>query len=136
MIQRMSFGSVFVRDQDVAIDFYVNKLGFELTRDETLPHGFRWVTVRPKGQAELQLILFKPTVGKKLGEEDVAHIYDLMEKGAFGAGVFETADCQRTYEELAGRGVEFLSPPKEQFYGTEAVFKDPFGNWFSLTQRA
>ena len=135
MIQRMSFGSVFVRDQDVAIDFYVNKLGFELTRDETLPHGFRWVTVRPKGQTELQLILFKPTVGKKLGEDDVARIYELMDKGAFGAGVFETADCQRTYEELTGRGVEFLSPPKQQFYGTEAVFKDPFGNWFSLTQQ-
>ena len=134
MIQRMSFGSIFVRDQDVAIDFYVSKLGFELTRDETLPHGFRWVTVRPKGQTELQLILFKPTVGKKLSEDDVARIYELMDKGAFGAGVFETADCQRTYEELAARGVEFLSPPKQQFYGTEAVFKDPFGNWFSLTQ--
>jgi uncharacterized glyoxalase superfamily protein PhnB len=57
-----------------------------------------------------------------------------MAKGAFGAGVFETADCQRTYDELKDRGVEFASPPKEQFYGVEAVLKDPFGNWFSLTQ--
>ncbi|HET9270393.1 MAG TPA: VOC family protein [Vicinamibacterales bacterium] len=134
MIQRMSFGSIFVRDQDVAIDFYVNKLGFELTRDQTLPHGFRWVTVRPKGQTELQLILFKPTAGKQLTEDDVARINELMGKGAFGAGVFETADCQRTYDELKERGVEFASPPKEQFYGVEAVLKDPFGNWFSLTQ--
>jgi catechol 2,3-dioxygenase-like lactoylglutathione lyase family enzyme len=134
MIQRMSFGSIFVRDQDVAIDFYVNKLGFELTRDQTLPHGFRWVTVRPKGQAELELILFKPTAGKQLTEDDVARINELMGKGAFGAGVFETADCQRTYDELKERGVEFASPPKEQFYGVEAVLKDPFGNWFSLTQ--
>ena len=134
MIQRMSFGSIFVRDQDVAIDFYVNKLGFELTRDQTLPHGFRWVTVRPKGQSELELILFKPTAGKQLTEDDVARINELMGKGAFGAGVFETADCQRTYDELKERGVEFASPPKEQFYGVEAVLKDPFGNWFSLTQ--
>lgn len=134
MIQRMSFGSIFVRDQDVAIDFYVNKLGFELTRDQTLPHGFRWVTVRPKGQTELELILFKPTAGKQLTEDDVARINELMGKGAFGAGVFETADCQRTYDELKERGVEFASPPKEQFYGVEAVLKDPFGNWFSLTQ--
>ena len=134
MIQRMSFGSIFVRDQDVAIDFYVNKLGFELTRDQTLPHGFRWVTVRPKGQTELELILFKPTAGKQLTEDDVARINELMGKGAFGAGVFETADCQRTYDELKDRGVEFASPPKEQFYGVEAVLKDPFGNWFSLTQ--
>ena len=134
MIQRMSFGSIFVRDQDVAIDFYVNKLGFELTRDQTLPHGFRWVTVRPKGQTELELILFKPTAGKQLTEDDVARINELMGKGAFGAGVFETADCQRTYDGLKERGVEFASPPKEQFYGVEAVLKDPFGNWFSLTQ--
>ena len=134
MIQRMSFGSIFVRDQDVAIDFYVNKLGFELTRDQTLPHGFRWVTVRPKGQTELQIILFKPTAGKQLTDDDVARINELMAKGAFGAGVFETADCQRTYDELKERGVEFASPPKEQFYGVEAVLKDPFGNWFSLTQ--
>jgi len=134
MIQRMSFGSIFVRDQDVAIDFYVNKLGFELTRDQTLPHGFRWVTVRPKGQTELELILFKPTAGKQLTEDDVSSINELMGKGAFGAGVFETADCQRTYDELKERGVEFASPPKEQFYGVEAVLKDPFGNWFSLTQ--
>ena len=134
MIQRMSFGSIFVRDQDVAIDFYVNKLGFELTRDQTLPHGFRWVTVRPKGQTELEIILFKPTAGKQLTEDDVARINELMGKGAFGAGVFETADCQRTYDELKERGVEFASPPKEQFYGVEAVLKDPFGNWFSLTQ--
>ena len=134
MIQRMSFGSIFVRDQDVAIDFYVNKLGFELTRDQTLPHGFRWVTVRPKGQAELELILFKPTAGKQLTEDDVARINELMGKGAFGAGMFETADCQRTCDELKERGVEFASPPKEQFYGVEAVLKDPFGNWFSLTQ--
>src|SRR5262245_5417353 len=110
MIQRMSFGSIFVRDQDVAIDFYVNKLGFELTRDQTLPHGFRWVTVRPKGQSELQIILFKPTAGKQLTEDDVARINELMGKGAFGAGVFETADCQRTYDELKERGVEFASP--------------------------
>ena len=134
MIQRMSFGSIFVRDQDVAIDFYVNKLGFELTRDQTLPHGFRWVTVRPKGQTELQIILFKPTAGKQLTDDDVDRINELMGKGAFGAGVFETADCQRTYDELKEQGVEFASPPKEQFYGVEAVLKDPFGNWFSLTQ--
>ena len=90
--------------------------------------------MRPKGQTELEIILFKPTAGKQLTADDVARINELMGKGAFGAGVFETADCQRTYDELKGRGVEFASPPKEQFYGVEAVLKDPFGNWFSLTQ--
>lgn len=58
----------------------------------------------------------------------------LVKKGVFGAGVFDTADCRKTYEELKAKGVEFLSPPKEELFGIQAVFKDPFGNWFSMTQ--
>jgi hypothetical protein len=52
-----------------------------------------------------------------------------------GGGVFETEDCKATYEELKARGVEFKSPPQEQFYGIEALFKDGLGNWYSMTQR-
>lgn len=135
MIQRLSFASIFVPDHDQAIDFYVNKLGFALTADQTLPGGIRWVTVSPKGQTELQIILYKHRPGPKLTQEDIAGINALVGKGAFGAGVFETADCHKTYEELTAKGVEFNSPPKEQFYGIEAILRDPFGNWFSLTQR-
>jgi catechol 2,3-dioxygenase-like lactoylglutathione lyase family enzyme len=135
MIQRMSFNSIFVTDHEQAIDFYVGKLGFELTADQTLPGGHRWVTVRPKGQSESQLILYKHSAGTKLQTEDVERIVELMKKGAFGAGVFETADCRRTYAELTARGVGFASAPKDQFYGVEAILCDPFGNWFSLTQR-
>jgi catechol 2,3-dioxygenase-like lactoylglutathione lyase family enzyme len=134
MIQRMAYASIFVLDQDQAKDFYVNTLGFELKMDDSLPNGFRWLTVSPKGQADFQIILMKVAPGPKLGEKDVAAIGELMKKGAFGAGVFQTADCRKTYEELKARGVEFLSPPKDQFYGIEAVFKDPFGNWFSMNQ--
>jgi len=141
MIQRMSHSAIFVLDQDVAKDFYVNKLGFEVKMDESMPNGFRWLTVNPKGQPDLEIILMKvapsPTEyenGQKIQQKDVATIAELMKKGAFGAGVFETADCRKTYEELKAKGVEFLSPPKEQFYGVEAVFRDPFGNWFSMTQ--
>jgi predicted enzyme related to lactoylglutathione lyase len=141
MIQRMSHSAIFVMDQDVAKDFYVNKLGFDITMDESMPNGFRWLTVSPKGQPELQIILMKVAPSpfsnggmQKIQPSDVDSIRDLMKKGAFGAGVFQTSDCRRTYEELKARGVEFVSPPKEQFYGVEAVFKDPFGNWFSMTQ--
>jgi catechol 2,3-dioxygenase-like lactoylglutathione lyase family enzyme len=141
MIQRMSHSAIFVLDQDVARDFYVNKLGFELNMDESMPNGFRWLTVSPKGQAELQIILMKVAPspgevsnGQKIKPQDVETIAALMKKGAFGAGVFQTADCRKTYEELKARGVEFVSEPKEQFYGVEAVFRDPFGNWFSMTQ--
>jgi catechol 2,3-dioxygenase-like lactoylglutathione lyase family enzyme len=134
MIQRMAYASIFVLDQDQAKDFYVNTLGFELKTDDSLPNGFRWLTVSPKGQADFQIILMKVAPGPKLEDKDVAAIAELMKKGAFGAGVFETADCRKTYAELKARGVEFLSPPKDQFYGVEAVFKDPFGNWFSMNQ--
>jgi uncharacterized glyoxalase superfamily protein PhnB len=134
MIQKMAYAAIFVLDQDQALNFYVNKLGFELKMDQSTPNGFRWLTVSPKGQSDFQIILMKVAPGPKLQPEDVQTIGELMKKGAFGAGVFQTADCRKTYEELKAKGVEFLSPPKEQFYGIEAVFKDPFGNWFSMTQ--
>ena len=141
MIQRMSHSAIFVLDQDVAKDFYVNKLGFEVSMDQSMPYGFRWLTVSPKGQPDLQIILMKVAPSpfdiskvQKIQPQDVETIGELMKKGAFGAGVFQTADCRKTYEEMKAKGVEFLSPPKDQFYGIEAVFSDPFGNWFSLTQ--
>jgi catechol 2,3-dioxygenase-like lactoylglutathione lyase family enzyme len=134
MIQRMSHASIFVLDQDVAKDFYVNKLGFEVNTDHTMPNGFRWLTVTPKGQPGFEIILMKVAPGPKLQQEDVATMIGLIKKGALGAGAFDTADCRKTYEELKAKGVEFLSEPTEQFYGIEAVFKDPFGNWFSMTQ--
>jgi predicted enzyme related to lactoylglutathione lyase len=134
MIQRMSHSAIFVLDHDQAKDFYVNKLGFEVKFDEKMANGFRWLTVSPKGQPELQIILMKVVKSSKLQDQDVAAIGELMQKGAFGAGVFQTADCRKTYEELKAKGVQFLSPPKEQFYGVEAVFCDPFGNWFSMTE--
>jgi catechol 2,3-dioxygenase-like lactoylglutathione lyase family enzyme len=134
MIQRMSHASIFVLDQDVAKDFYVGKLGFEVNTDETMPNGFRWLTVNPKGQPGFEIILMKVAPGPKLQEEDVASMTHLIKRGALGAGAFETADCRKTYEELKAKGVEFLSPPTDQFYGVEAVFKNPFGNWFSMTQ--
>src|SRR5690242_14758035 len=117
MIQKMAYAAIFVMDQDQALDFYVKKLGFELKMDQSMPNGFRWLTVSPKGQSDFQIILMKVAPGPKLPPEDVQTIGELMKKGAFGAGVFQTADCRKTYEELKAKGVEFLSPPKEQFYG-------------------
>ena len=67
--------------------------------------------------------------------KDVDTVAALIKKGMFGPGAFQTADCRKTYEELKAKGVEFVSEPKDQFYGVEAGFKDPFGNWFSMTQR-
>src|ERR1700712_2226553 len=120
MIQRLSHTTIYVTDQDAAHEFYVNKLGFDVRTDQTMG-DFRWLTVGPKGQPEMELILMK-----------VAPDFDHKKLGA--VGVFDTADCRKTYEELVARGVEFSGPPEEKFYGIEAVFKDSSGNHFSLSQ--
>lgn len=134
MIQRLSHTSVYVTDQDAALDFYVNKLGFEV-RDDQKMGDFRWLTVGPKGQPDLNLVLMKIAPFGNMDAESAESLRKLQEKGVFGAGVFETADVRKTYEELSARGVHFLAPPEDKFYGIEAIFRDSSGNWFSLTQR-
>jgi catechol 2,3-dioxygenase-like lactoylglutathione lyase family enzyme len=145
MIQKMSHTTIYVADQDLAKDFYVNKLGLDVKVDQTLPSGFRWLTVAPKEQPDLEIILMKVGSGTdfvqmKGGDagpnaaRDLEAMIALLKKGMISGGAFQTADCRKTYEELKAKGVEFVSEPKEQFYGVETVVKDPFGNWFSLTQ--
>ena len=141
----MSHATIYVLDQDQAKDFYVGKLGFEVKVDHSMPTGFRWLTVVPKGQSGPEIILMKLGSGtdfvqmkggdaEKNLTKDLDAAAALLKKGMFSAGAFHTADCRKTHAELKAKGVEFLSEPKDQFYGVEAVFKDPFGNWFSLTQ--
>lgn len=133
MIQRLSHATLYVLDHDTAKDFYVNKLGFDVRMDEKMDNGFRWLTVSPKGQPDLQIILMKVD-GPNMQPEAAQTIRGLLKEGKINGGVLQTGDCHKTYEELKAKGVEFLSPPKEQFYGVEAILKDDSGNWFSMTQ--
>ena len=136
MIQRQSHSTVYVIDQQEALGFYRDILGFEVNTDMPMgDSGPRWLTVSPKGQPDLELALAELTPGPMFDAETAEGIRSLVERGAFGIGVFETDDIQGDYERLSGQGVEFVSPPKEQFYGTEAIVKDNSGNWFSLTER-
>ena len=134
MIQRLSHCTIYVLDQDAAYDFYVNKLGMEVRMDERMDNGFRWLTVGPKGQPGLQIVLMPTTPSPMMDKETTDALRALIQKGVLGAGVLQTADCHKTYEELKARGVEFMQPPAERFYGIEALMKDNSGNWFSLTQ--
>ena len=134
MIQRISHSSVFVLDQDRAKAFYTEKLGFDIRTDATMG-DFRWLTVSPKGQPDFELALMALKPSPMMDEPTCETLRALVEKGTFGGGVLETADCQKTYEELAARGVEFTQPPTERPYGIEALLKDDSGNWFSMTQR-
>jgi catechol 2,3-dioxygenase-like lactoylglutathione lyase family enzyme len=134
VIQRLSHTTIFVTDQNAAYDFYVNKLEFEVRTDATMG-DFRWLTVGPKGQPELEIVLMPLCPNQHMDAETVETMRKLLAKGAFGAGVFDTADIDKTYQEMKARGVEFLSPPEKKFYGTEAIFRDNSGNWFSLSQK-
>jgi catechol 2,3-dioxygenase-like lactoylglutathione lyase family enzyme len=133
MITKLSHTSFFVTDQSKAYDFYVTKLGFKVNTDVTMDNGFRWLTVNPPDQPDLEIILF-PSENNGFDEEVNKALKLLLEKGAMGAGAMYTPDCRATYEELKAKGVVFKSEPKEQFYGIEAIITDGCGNWFSMTQ--
>jgi len=134
MISRMSHATVYVTDQDQALEFYRDKLGFKVTTDVTMDGGFRWLTVAPAGQSDFEIVLMEPKPGFMFEQEAADQLRALITGGKLGAGVFSTPDCQATYQELSAKGVEFLSPPAKRPYGVEAIFKDNSGNWFSLTQ--
>jgi catechol 2,3-dioxygenase-like lactoylglutathione lyase family enzyme len=134
MISGLSHTTIWVLDQDEALDFYTKKLGFEVNTDATMD-DFRWLTVSPPGQPEHELILLVP--GPPMMDEEAAEqVKALVAKGVLGPGAFETDDCRDTYKELSERGVNFLSEPTERFYGIEATFRDNSGNWFSMTERS
>ncbi len=135
MITKMSHVSVYVLDQDSAYDFYVNKLGFDVRTDAPIGPGARWLTVGPKDQPDVEITLMPVKAGMQFTEDTAKTMTELVTKGTFGFGVFDTNDIYATYEELHTKGVEFQKPPTKEFYGTEAIFKDDSGNWFSLTQR-
>jgi catechol 2,3-dioxygenase-like lactoylglutathione lyase family enzyme len=122
-----------VLDQDEALAFYTEKLGFEVNTDATMD-DFRWLTVNPPGRPDHELILLVP--GPPMMDEEAAEqVKALVAKGALGAGAFQTDDCRATHADLSARGVSFLSEPTERSYGVEATFRDNSGNWFSMTQR-
>lgn len=134
MITKMSHVTLFVNNQEDAKNFYVDKLGFEVRTDQTMDGGFRWLTVGPKTQKDLEIVLMEPTVGPMFDEEAAKAVRLLLKKGVLGSGVFEVDDCRKTYEELKSKGVQFAGAPQERFYGIEAIMKDGVGNWFSMTE--
>ncbi|MCG8492772.1 MAG: VOC family protein [Sneathiellales bacterium] len=126
----MSFISsvaLIVPDYDQAIDFYVNRLGFELLEDVTLAPGKRWVRVCPRGEAGTALLLAEAST-----EEQKAAIGNQT-----GGRVFlflSTDDFERDHTLYLENGVCFLEEPRFEPYGTVAVFKDPFGNQWDLIE--
>lgn len=133
MITKLGVATAYVSDYDQALDFFIGKLGFELRTDVTMENGFRWLTVGPPASPEFQLNLTVP--GPPMHDEQTAAaLRELMAKGALSAGAWNTDDCRATFAEYSARGVEFIQEPADRPYGVEAVFRDDFGNWYSLNE--
>ncbi len=135
MFDNITHHSIYVLDQDEALEFYVGKLGLEVATDHDL--GFmRWLTVRVPGDEVREVLLERPGP-PALDEATAAQVRELLTKGATGlAFILTTSDCRATYEELDRRGVEFTEEPTEHFYGIDCALRDPFGNHIRITQPA
>ncbi|MGW0557040.1 VOC family protein [Streptomyces sp. NPDC002926] len=135
MIKGLAISTVWVLDQDRAKEFYTQKLGLEVRTDMTLGDGgMRWLTVGAKDQPDVELTLMVPGA-PAMDPEAAEAMKTLISKGVMGAGVLATDDVHGDYEKLKARGVEFLQPPQERPYGTEAILRDDSGNWYSFTQQ-
>ena len=121
MIKAVKFCSIPVRDQDASLRFYRDKLGFRVMTDQPMGPGQRWIELGISG-AETKVVLFTPP-----GQEDRI--------GGFSNVVFYADSVEDTYNELKGKGVEFVSPPKKEGWGTSSIFKDPDGNQFVLSSK-
>ena len=128
MKQHIGLTAIVVRDYDEAISFFVDTLGFELIEDKDIPEqSKRWVVVSPPGARESGLLL-----ARAVNEEQASRIGNQT-----GGRVFlflYTDNIARDYEAYLARGVRFVRPPREEPYGTVAVFEDLYGNLWDLLQ--
>jgi predicted enzyme related to lactoylglutathione lyase len=125
----------WVHDQDEALAFYTQTLGWEVRTDVTMESwNFRWLCVGPVGQDDVGLVLMPVPGPPMLDAASQAQLAELVAKGAGGTLFLETDDCQASYDELSARGVKFNDPPTTQAYGIDTSFRDPSGNNVRLTQ--
>ena len=133
---KLSTAQVWVHDQDEALAFYTEKLGFEIRADVTLAEmgNFRWLTVGPPAQPDIAIVLMAIPGPPVMDAETAKEVETHMAKGFAGTIFLTTDDCQAAYEELKDRGVEFVEQPEDRPYGIDSAFRDPSGNHIRLTQ--
>jgi catechol 2,3-dioxygenase-like lactoylglutathione lyase family enzyme len=134
MNQHLSYIALWVRDQDEAVAFYTQKLGFEVRDDTTLPElgNYRWVTVGPPEKPDFAIALNVP--GPPFDADKVEAIKTLMAAGMLTGMFFATDDIQASHEQLKSRGVAIEQEPTQMPYGTEIVLSDPSGNSIRYVQ--
>jgi predicted enzyme related to lactoylglutathione lyase len=122
-----------VLDQERALKFYTETLGFTVTEDMDLG-PMRWLTVSPPGATDQEVLLER--IGPPIVDADTAEQIDaIIAKGVGGTLFLEVDDCRKTFDELVAKGVEVIQEPMERFYGIDAAFRDDSGNQIRMTQR-
>ncbi|WCB91774.1 hypothetical protein DSM104299_00451 [Baekduia alba] len=136
MFNRITHTGVWVTDQDEALAFYRDVLGFEVRMDVTVAEygNLRWLAVGLPGQdLVLQLTAFDPP---QMDEATGAQVRQILAKGYTPPLIFEVDDCRATIDRLRERGVDITQEPVEQPYGIDAGIRDPSGNSIRITQPA
>ncbi|HKW58696.1 MAG TPA: VOC family protein [Candidatus Dormibacteraeota bacterium] len=135
MLSSINISHIFVFDQDKALDFYVGKLGLEVSNDLDLG-VMRWLTVRAPGDPSHDILLELPGA-PAMDPKTAEQVRELISKGASGfAAGFTTKDVRKTYEEFKKKGVEIADDLTERDYGTDFGIRDPFGNHLRVVQLA
>ncbi|GAC1641617.1 MAG: VOC family protein [Mycobacterium sp.] len=134
---KIASAHLWVHDQDVALKYWTENVGMEVREDISLADlQFRWLTVGPPGQDDLSIVLMAVPGEPLMDEATNKQVLDLTAKGFAGTVFLQTDDCQKSYEEMKARGVEFTEEPHEMPYGIDCGFRDPSGNSVRLTQVA
>ncbi len=132
MTKGVGVAGLYVRDQDEALDFYVEKLGFRVHTDAR-NGNYRWLTVQHPDQPSFQLGLFKPQP-PTVDDTTAQTLEEVVAKGAMPPLVFVVDDCRSAYDEFSKRGVEFTQEPIERYGSIDASFRDPSGNGWKMIQ--
>jgi predicted enzyme related to lactoylglutathione lyase len=127
---------LWVHDQDEALAFYTQKVGFEVRADVTMPQmgDFRWLTVGPPGQSDVSVVLMAIPGPPVMDDQTGQQVRDLMAKGFAGTIFLTTDDVHAAFEDMKSRGVEFAEEPEQRPYGIDSSFRDPSGNNLRLMQ--
>jgi predicted enzyme related to lactoylglutathione lyase len=129
---RIPIVALRVLDQERALAFYTETLGFTVTEDMDLG-AMRWLTVKPPDQ-DIDVLLER--LGPPIVDEETARqIEELIAKGVGGTLFLEVDDCRKTFDELVAKDVEVIQEPMERFYGIDAAFRDDSGNHIRMTQQ-
>ncbi|MEW5958457.1 MAG: VOC family protein [Chloroflexota bacterium] len=121
MITKIATAAVYMEDQEQAIHFWVEPVGFHIHREETMRPNVKWIEVGP-ARAESRLVIYPKAMMKDWAEQKPSL-------------VFECQDIQQTYQDMTRRGVQFTQEPKDMAWSWFAIFVDPEGNGYGLKQQ-